>query len=78
MSDKDQKFFNLSGKAWVLYALLAVLMIAGLMTSQNRDAPDWANCKESLIEQMFSDTCTPRRGVKVPGFAIPSSPGQNT
>ena len=31
MTDKDQKFFNLSGMSWVLYALLAVLLIAGTL-----------------------------------------------
>lgn len=77
MTDKDQKFFNLSGMSWVLYALLAVLLIAGMMYSQGRDAPRHMQCKESLFEQMFSDECTPRRGVGVP-VEIPASPGQNT
>ena len=77
MTDKDQKFFNLSGMSWILYALLAVLLIAGMMYGSGRDAPAHMQCKESLFQQMFSDTCTPRRGVAVP-VEVPASPGQNT
>lgn len=77
MTDKDQKFFNLSGMSWVLYTLLAVLLIAGMLYSRGQDAPAHMQCKESLFQQMFSDTCTPRRGVAVP-TVVPASPGQNT
>lgn len=77
MTDKDQKFFNLSGMSWILYTLLAVLLIVGMIYSRGQDSPAHMQCKESLFQQMFSDTCTPRRGVAVP-VEIPASPGQNT
>jgi len=77
MSDEQNKFFRLGGMSWVLYALLAVLLMAGLMVGRDQDAPAWAQCKESLFQQMFSDTCTPRQGIGVP-VEIPASPGQNT
>jgi len=63
--------------SWVLYGLLAVLLIAGIMVSRDQDAPAWAQCKESLFQQMLSDTCTPRKGIGIP-IEIPASPGQNT
>ncbi|MCE2517580.1 MAG: hypothetical protein J4F41_07075 [Alphaproteobacteria bacterium] len=76
MADDPKKFFNLSGMSWVLYALLAVMLITGLVMSQGRDAPEWAKCKESLLQQMFSDTCTPAEGFGVIK-TIPASPGQD-
>jgi len=77
MTDQNNKFFKLGSMSWVLYGLLAVLLIAGIMVSRDQDAPAWAQCKESLFQQMFSDTCTPREGIGIP-IEIPASPGQNT
>jgi len=77
MTDQNNKFFKLGSMSWVLYGLLAVLLIAGIMVSRDQDSPAWAQCKESLFQQMFSDTCTPREGIGIP-IEIPASPGQNT
>jgi hypothetical protein len=77
MTDQNNKFFKLGSMSWVLYGLLAVLLIAGIMVSRDQDAPAWAQCKESLFQQMFSDTCTQREGIGIP-IEIPASPGQNT
>jgi len=77
MTDQNNKFFKLGSMSWVLYGLLAVLLIAGIMVSRDQDAPSWAQCKESLFQQMFSDSCTPREGIGIP-IETPASPGQNT
>ncbi|MGU9961857.1 MAG: hypothetical protein ACNYPF_02410 [Candidatus Puniceispirillales bacterium WSBS_2018_MAG_OTU23] len=76
---RDNKFFRLNGRNWILYALLAVTIIAGMVYNRDGNIPQWEDCRESMMQQMFSDTCTPRKGLgggKV--ITIPASPGQNT
>lgn len=48
---------------WILAALIAAFTIALIyqQSSGNLRRP-WAECKESLVQQMFSNTCTPVRG----------------
>lgn len=50
------------GLRWVLYALIAALAVGSLVMAQSGRVPDWEKCRESLVQQMFSDQCTPRRG----------------
>jgi hypothetical protein len=49
---------------WILAGLLAALAIALIFqeTTGNLERP-WMECKESLVQQMFSDSCTPRTGI---------------
>lgn len=53
----------MSRNMWILAALFAVLAIAMMYqeSSGGIDRP-WAECKESLVQQMFSSQCTPRTG----------------
>lgn len=48
---------------WILAALIAVFAIAMMYqeSSGGIDQP-WAECKESLFQQMISGDCTPRTG----------------
>ncbi|MGC6484372.1 MAG: hypothetical protein ACON4P_01770 [Candidatus Puniceispirillales bacterium] len=61
--DDNNKYFRVSGWQIVIYALLTVLIIAGIYVGRTGETPQWQQCKESLFTQMFSDTCTPRRGM---------------
>lgn len=74
MAEDKEKFFKLGRYSWVLYALLAVLMISSFSQTEKRP---WEECKESLIQQMFSDSCTPINGTGVI-IELPASAGQNT
>lgn len=77
MTDKDQKPpLNLGGTRIILYVLIAILAISSLYMS-GKERPAWENCKESLVQQFFSDTCTPRSGFGNE-IVIPASPGLNT
>lgn len=62
---------------WILAALIAVFTIA--MIYQERSGgirQPWAECKESLFQQMFSGDCTPRSGsVRMPGSEAPAAGG---
>ena len=50
---------------WILAALISVLVIASIYREQSgMKMPDHLNCKESMFEQMFTDKCTPRTGLK--------------
>ena len=50
---------------WILAALISVMVIASIYREQSgMKMPDHLNCKESMFEQMFSDVCTPRSGLK--------------
>ena len=50
---------------WILAALISVLVIASIYREQSgMEMPDHLNCKESMLQQMFSDQCTPRSGIK--------------
>jgi uncharacterized membrane protein YccC len=49
---------------WILAALISVLVIASIYREQSGiKMPDHLNCKESMLQQMFSDKCTPRDGI---------------
>ena len=59
----------MSRSMWILAALIGVMTI--VMIYQERsggiDRP-WAQSKESLVQQMFSDQCTPvTGGLRAPG-----------
>ena len=62
----------------VIYALIALLAVLSLGQWGTADRP-WQDCRESLIEQFFSDTCTPRRGgIRLPPPSeVPALPPQN-
>ncbi len=68
---------------WILAALIAVMAIAMMYqdSSGGIERP-WAECKESLVQQMLSDQCTPRAGsFRAPGEgagAAPGTPGSGT
>ena len=49
---------------WILGAILAVMAIASIYQSEFGGGIErpWNECKENLIQQMFSNACTPRRG----------------
>jgi len=49
---------------WILAGLIAAFAIALIFqeTTGNLERP-WAECKESLVQQMFSGDCTPRKGM---------------
>ena len=49
---------------WILFTLLSILVIAAMYREySNLPLPKHLNCKESMLEQMFSDKCTPRNGL---------------
>lgn len=53
---------------WIIAALIAAVVVAMMWqeSSGGIERP-WAECKESLVQQMLSDTCTPRSGFAGPG-----------
>ncbi|SDG02648.1 MULTISPECIES: hypothetical protein [Thalassobaculum] len=55
---------------WILAAILAVLAISQIYMAETGqlDRP-WAECKESLFTQVFSNECTPRDGGMAPSTA---------
>ena len=57
---------------WILAAILAVLAISQIYMAETGqlDRP-WAECKESLFTQVFSNECTPRDGGMAPSTAAP-------
>ena len=55
----------MSRNMWILAVLISVLVIASIYREQSgMKMPDHLNCKESMFEQMFTDDCTPRTGLK--------------
>ena len=58
----DKKYFRMGPWQWVLYALVAALIVASIIRGQSGDVRSWEKCKESLFTQMISGECTPRRG----------------
>ncbi|HCY47203.1 MAG TPA: hypothetical protein DHV03_00845 [Alphaproteobacteria bacterium] len=57
----------------VLLALIGALIYA---ESEGLEQPAHMNCKESMVEQFFSDKCTPRRGIlPYDGGGQPAPPG---
>ena len=56
---------RMSKNMWILAALISVLVIASIYREQSgMEMPDHLNCKESMLQQMFSDQCTTRSGIK--------------
>ena len=54
----------MSKNMWILAALISVLVIASIYREQSgMKMLDHLNCKESMLQQMFSDQCTPRSGL---------------
>ena len=49
---------------WIIVAIIAVMAIAMIYQSEVGGGVErpWAQCKESLVQQVFSNTCTPRGG----------------
>ena len=58
----DKKYFRMGPWQWVLYALVAALIVASIIRGQSGEVRSWEKCKESLFTQMISGECTPRRG----------------
>ncbi|NQW11809.1 MAG: hypothetical protein HQ481_18255 [Alphaproteobacteria bacterium] len=53
----------MSRNMWIIAALFAVLAIAMMyQDSTGGIERPWAQCKESMIQQMLFDECTPRTG----------------
>ena len=48
--------------SWILLILLAILAISQLWMMDNREAPSWTKCKESLLIQTITGSCTLRKG----------------
>ena len=52
---------TMSKTMWILLALLSVLVISSMYREYTKmPLPEHLNCKESMLEQMFSNKCTPR------------------
>mgnify|MGYP001380266523 CR=1 FL=1 len=52
----------MSKTMWIIITLISILIIASIYRSYNNmPLPDHLNCKESMLEQMFSNKCTPRK-----------------
>jgi hypothetical protein len=60
---------------WILAAIFAVLAIAMIYQSEAGGGIDrpWADCKENLVQQIFSGACTPRSG-GLGGNVLPPKP----
>ena len=55
----------MSKTMWVLAVLIAITVIASIYKEQSgMKSLDHLNCKESMFQQMISDVCTPRFGIK--------------
>ena len=48
--------------SWILLILLDILAIYQLWMMDNREAPSWTKCKESLLIQTITGSCTLREG----------------
>ena len=54
----------MSRNMWILAVLISVLVIASIYREQSgMKMPDHLKCKESMLQQMFSDKCTPRNSI---------------
>ncbi len=71
---------NTMGRStWIILALVAVGMITAMyMADSGQLERPWAQCKESMVTQIFTDQCTPRDGfLRAPepdGTAAPDQP----
>ena len=55
----------MSKSMWILAALITVLVIVSIYREQSgMKTTDHLKCKESMFQQMFNDTCTPRTGIR--------------
>ena len=53
---------KMSKTMWIILTLISILIIASIYRSYNdMPLPDHLKCKESMLEQMFSNKCTPRK-----------------
>jgi hypothetical protein len=49
---------------WILLTLLVILALSSMYKEYlNLPIPDHLKCKESMLQQMFSDKCTPRDSI---------------
>ena len=49
---------------WILLTLLVILALSSMYQEYlNLPIPDHLKCKESMLQQMFSDKCTPRDSI---------------
>ena len=54
----------MSRNMWILAGLMAILSVAVVYRGESgMPAPDYVKCKESLVIQMFTGTCTERSSV---------------
>lgn len=54
----------MSKTMWILLTLLVVLVLSSMYREySNLPTPDHLKCKESMLQQMFSDKCTPRNSM---------------
>ena len=55
----------MSKTMWILLTLLVILVLSSMYREySNLPTPDHLKCKESMLQQMFSDKCTPRDGIR--------------
>ena len=54
----------MSKTMWILLTLLVILVLSSMYREySNLPTLDHLKCKESMLQQMFSDKCTPRNGI---------------
>ncbi len=54
----------MSRSMWILAGLMAILSLAVIYHDETgMPAPDYVNCKESLVTQIFTGNCTERSSV---------------
>ena len=54
----------MSKTMWILLTLFVILVLSSIYREySNLPTPDHLKCKESMLQQMFSDKCTPRDGI---------------
>ena len=58
------KRYRMSRFSWILLILLAILAISQLWMMDNIDAPSWTKCKENLLTQTLTGSCTLRDAYK--------------
>ena len=60
---------------WILAAAIAVLVGASMYAESSGLVAErsWTKCQESFVAQMFSDECTPRRGIAVEPSTAPAA-----
>jgi hypothetical protein len=65
---------------WILAAAVAVLAVSTMYADSSGLLAErsWTKCKESFVAQMFSDQCTPRRGIALePSTVAPGASGSD-